>query len=135
MAQKSIKITAENKCGLCKASTCCTYITQPFDTPRSKQDFDYLLWQISHQGIQCFKDPEGWYYRIVSRCQHLLDNGDCGIYDKRPQICREHTNDWCDYDIDVRDEYELFFDSYESLDAYCRKRFKKWDQRFQEWEA
>jgi hypothetical protein len=40
-----IPVTAENKCSLCApASTCCTYITQPFDTPRSKEDFDYLLW-------------------------------------------------------------------------------------------
>jgi Fe-S-cluster containining protein len=82
--------------------------------------------------VQAFKDEEGWYLRIMSRCTHLKPNGYCGIYDKRPQICRDHSNDWCEYDIDVRDEYELFFDSYESLDAYCRKRFKKWGERFPE---
>lgn len=127
-----IIISSENKCQHCVGAKCCTYITQQFETPRSKEDFDYLLWQVSHEGVQAFKDPEGWFLRIMSHCSHLLPTGACDIYEIRPQICRDHSNDWCEYDINVRDEYDLFFDDHESLDNYCRKRFKKWDQRFPE---
>lgn len=27
--------------------------------------------------------------RFFHRCQHLLDDGRCNIYDKRPQMCRD----------------------------------------------
>ena len=38
-----IKLTPENKCGYCTNSTCCTYLTQNIDAPRSMADFDMLL--------------------------------------------------------------------------------------------
>ena len=55
-----IEVTSENKCGLCTASICCTYITQHIDTPRAKTDFEHLLWQISHENIRVYKDEDGW---------------------------------------------------------------------------
>lgn len=30
---------------------------------------------------------------MVYSCAHLEDNGDCGIYDRRPQLCRDYPND------------------------------------------
>ena len=51
-----VKITSENKCSFCKGATCCTYFTQLIDTPRSMDDFDVLLWQISHRDTQVYKD-------------------------------------------------------------------------------
>ena len=59
-----IKVTADNKCDLCSNSRCCTYITQEIDAPRSKADFEHLLWQVSHQNIQTYKDEDGWYLLI-----------------------------------------------------------------------
>ena len=119
-----------DKCSLCKASKCCTYITHQIDTPRSKAAFDFLLWQISHQNIQIYKDEDGWFLLVNQPCLHLKENGNCGIYEVRPQICRDHTNDYCEYDAPAEDGFELFFDSYESLNKYCKKRFKNWDKRF-----
>jgi Fe-S-cluster containining protein len=29
-----------------------------------------------------------------TRCQHLLGDGRCDIYDDRPTICRSHSNDY-----------------------------------------
>ncbi len=54
MTQKinGIKVTSENKCSFCTGSICCTYVTQHLDTPRSKEDFRQLLWQVSHQNIK-----------------------------------------------------------------------------------
>ncbi len=123
------KITPENKCSFCKRTICCTYITQKIEAPRSKHDFDHLLWQISHANIQVYKDEEGWYLLINNPCTHLLSDGRCGIYQQRPQICRDHDNDFCEFDSPAEDGFELFFRDYNELLAYCRKRYKNWDSR------
>ena len=122
------KITPENKCTFCTGSICCTYITQHIDTPRAKTDFEHLLWQISHQNIKFYKDEDGWTLLVETKCLHLHLNGDCGIYDTRPTICREHSNDYCEYDTSSEDGFELYFPDYNSLLTYCKKRFKKWGQ-------
>lgn len=124
---KGIEITSENKCGLCKGSICCNYITQQIDTPRKKSDFNFLLWQLAHQNVQAYKDEDGWFLLFVnSPCQYLQPDGRCGIYETRPQICRDYENDYCEYDSPAEEGFELHFRDYEELLAYCRKRFKKW---------
>lgn len=127
-----VKITPENKCTHCRGgSTCCTYLTQQIDTPRSMEDFDLLMWQISHFNTQFYKDSDGWFLLINNRCRHLHDDGRCGIYATRPQVCRDHSNDDCEFDGPAgHADFDLYFPDYESLDNYCRKRFKKWDSRF-----
>lgn len=127
---KKPKITPETKCSFCHNSKCCTYITQQIDTPRTKRDFDVLLWQLAHRDVQAYKDEDGWFLLVNTPCMHLLEGEGCGIYDSRPQICRDHSNDYCEYDSPAEEGFELFFDGYDSLLEYCRKRYKKWDKRF-----
>jgi Fe-S-cluster containining protein len=115
-----------NKCDLCTNSKCCTYVTQQIDTPRSKYDFEILLWQVSHQGVGAYKDDDGWFVMFEGRCNHLQFDGRCGIYDDRPTICRSHTNDYCEYDAPAEDGFDLYFPDYSSLLLYCKKKFKKW---------
>ena len=117
---------AESKCRRCTNSKCCTYFTQAIDTPRSKQEFDHLLWQISHGGVQVYKDKSGWYLLINTTCTHLKPDGQCGVYETRPQICREYSNDFCEFDAPAEEGFDLFFADYAALLAYCRKRFKRW---------
>ncbi len=122
------KITPENKCGFCTNSKCCTYLTQQIPTPRSKQDFDHMLWQISHQNVQVYKDEDGWFLLVNNKCLQLQPDGRCGIYETRPQVCREYSNDYCEFDSSAEEGFELFFDGYAALLKYCRKRFKGWDR-------
>ena len=122
-----VDITPENKCGFCSGSKCCTYISQEIDTPRSKADFDFLLWQLSHRDVQLYKDEGSWYLLVNNPCTHLQADGRCGIYENRPRICREHSNEYCEFDAPAEEGFELFFDGYEALLAYCRKRFRRWD--------
>ena len=119
-------LTPETKCGFCTNSQCCTYITQSIDTPRSKADFDLLLWQISHQNIHIYQDSDGWFLLIDNACQHIQEDGGCGIYEVRPQICRDYSNDFCEYDAPAIDGFKRYFEDYESLLSYCKKRFKRW---------
>jgi len=122
-------ITSDNKCSFCKGSKCCQYATERLETPRSIRDFDFMLWQVSHQHVHIYKDDEGWYLLITSQCQHLQSNGRCGIYATRPMVCREHSNDYCESDISIPDSSDLYFRNHQEFDNYCRKRFKSWDKR------
>jgi hypothetical protein len=124
-------LTPENKCSFCKGSTCCTYLTQKIHAPRSVEDFDLMLWQISHDGVQFYKDEDGWFLLANNRCTHLLDGGRCAIYTTRPQVCRDHDNDDCEFEGPCgAEDFKQFFPTYAALLAYCRKRFKSWDRRF-----
>ena len=115
-----------NKCDLCTNSKCCTYVTQQIDTPRSKYDFEILLWQVSHDGVGAYKDDDGWFVIYEARCSHLLPDGRCNIYAIRPTICRSHSNDYCEYDAPAEEGFDLYFPDYPSLLTYCKKRFKRW---------
>lgn len=122
-----ISIAVENKCISCKGSTCCTYITQQIDTPRSKRDFSDLLWQVSHDHVSVFKDEGIWYLLVEGRCTHLQPDGGCGIYETRPHVCRKHSNEYCEFDAPREEGFDLYFHTYDDLLKYCRKKFKHWD--------
>lgn len=122
-------IFVENKCSRCPGTKCCTYMTEAIGAaPRSKSDFQHLLWQISHKGVEIYKDEEGWYLMFQGNCEHLRPNGACNIYDERPQICRDYENDWCEMDTPAEEGFELYFRHYQELLDYCKKRFKTWGQ-------
>ncbi len=116
-----------DKCGRCIGAKCCTYITEPLGTPRSKADFDLLLWQVSHEHIEIYKDTDGWFLLIHGRCGHLEADGRCAIYDQRPRICRDYDNGWCEFDEPAEKHFQLHFRDHAELLAYCRKRFRRWD--------
>ncbi len=116
----------DTKCSRCLQSKCCTYITQALDTPRCKADFEHLLWQVSHAGVEIYKDSSGWFLLIDSRCEHLQPGGRCAIYARRPRICREYDNGWCELDAPAEEGFSLHFRGYAELLAYCRARFKSW---------
>lgn len=131
---QDIKITPENKCSFCEGSKCCNHISMEIDTPKTMEDFDQLLWKISHNQIEIYKDEGSWHLMVTAvPCNHLLPSGACGIYEKRPMICREYSNEYCEFDSSAEDDFDLYFKDYESLEKYCRKRFTKWDKRFKKW--
>ncbi len=119
-------LTPETKCSFCPGSKCCSYVTQKIPGPRSMYDFDHLLWQVSHDNVSIHRDEEGWCIVFSTRCSFLQEDGRCGIYATRPQICCDHSNDFCEFDAPAEDGYELYFGDHASLLAYCRKRFKHW---------
>ncbi|MDH5446740.1 MAG: YkgJ family cysteine cluster protein [Gammaproteobacteria bacterium] len=128
----SAKVVFEegNKCAKCTQSICCTYTTQEIPAPRSKDDFDHMLWQMAHQDIQIYKDEDGWFLVANNECRFLLPTGGCQIHATRPQVCRDYSNDFCEYDEPAEKHFDHYFKTYENLLTYCRKRFKNWDKRF-----
>ena len=67
---------------------------------------------------------------MEAKCNHLKPNGMCGIYEQRPQVCRDYSNDYCEFDSPAEEGFDLHFQDYNALLGYCRKRFKNWDKRF-----
>ena len=122
-------IPVENKCSRCHGSTCCTYTTEALGTMRSIADFDHLLWQVSHEHVEAYKDEDGWFLLIRGSCEHLQPDGACGIYEQRPQVCRDYTNDWCEFDAPAEKGFSLHFTDSGQLLEYCRSRFRGWDKR------
>jgi len=118
-----------SKCRTCKGA-CCRYITMHMPTPGTINEFDGLMWQISHENIQIFKDSDGWHLLIYTPCTHLEKSGKCAIYNERPNVCREHPADVCEYDESIADSASLYFRNAAELDVYCTKRFKGWKKRF-----
>lgn len=117
--------TERGKCGGCPA-ICCGYVTQKIPTPRARTDFEHLLWQVSHKDVEVYKDEDGWFLLIRSPCEHLQADGACGIYEARPPICRDYSNDFCEFDEAAEQHFALYFRDYEELLRYCEQRFPRW---------
>ena len=84
-----------------------------------------MLWQVSHEGIEIYKDDDGWYLLVHAPCGHLQTDGACGIYTQRPPVCRSYSNDFCEYDEPAERHFALHFRTYEDLLQYYRKRFRR----------
>jgi Fe-S-cluster containining protein len=123
-----IAIDPANKCAACHGSLCCTYITHQIATPRSKLDFSNLLWQVAHQGVQLYRDGGIWFLLFEGRCAHLQNDGRCAIYATRPQACRDHSNENCEFGDGREVGFDLHFEHYQDLLKYCKKKFKNWDE-------
>ena len=122
-----VKITSENKCSYCQGTKCCHYVTQEIDTPRSRYEFEHIMWQVMHDGVEVYKDSDKtWYLLMYTTCSKLLPDGRCGIYKTRPEICREYSNDWCEYDEPAEEHWLLHFKDHDSINKYGKKRFKNW---------
>ena len=107
-------------CDFCTAK-CCRYFALPIDTPTEVKDFDYIRWYLLHQQATVFTEDETWYLLVHTSCKHLQSDNRCGIYETRPQICREYTTADCEYD-DLW-TYDHYFETPEQVQEYCEAIF------------
>jgi Fe-S-cluster containining protein len=103
-------------CEYCSAK-CCQYFALEIDAPKSKADFDYIRWYMVHGQVSVFVEDGVWFLMVHNRCNHLLENNLCGIYETRPQICRDYSTDNCEYDDDAC--YEKLFETPDQLWEYA----------------
>ncbi|MGE0480926.1 MAG: YkgJ family cysteine cluster protein [Phycisphaerae bacterium] len=106
---------------LCEHCTalCCRYIALPIDTPETRKDFDDIRWYLLHEGVHVFVEDGDWYITMQTNCRHLQPDYRCGIYDTRPQICRDYTTANCDYHSGDYG-WEQHFSAPAHLDDYLR---------------
>jgi Fe-S-cluster containining protein len=114
----------ENLCDHCTAK-CCQYFALPMDEPTTPQDFDFLRWFLLHDRASVFTEDETWYLLVHTPCKHLLPDNRCGIYDRRPQVCRDYTTAKCEYHDDWT--YERYFETPEQVEEYAEAIFLKCD--------
>ena len=109
-------------CDHCTAK-CCQYFALPIDTPENREDFDFIRWYLLHEGATVFTEDETWYLLVHSRCKHLRDDNRCGIYEERPQICRDYTTEACEYDDSW--VYDSYFETPEQVEEYAEAVLQK----------
>ena len=102
-------------CEYCTAK-CCRYFALPIETPEEYSDFEYIRWYLLHGGASVFKEDDDWYLLVHTECKHLGANNMCGIYETRPEICREYTTDNCEYDDEYT--YEFYLETAEQVAEY-----------------
>ncbi|MBW3597587.1 MAG: YkgJ family cysteine cluster protein [Planctomycetes bacterium] len=96
---------------------CCRYFALPIDTPTERADFEYIRWYLLHDRASVFTEDETWYLLVHTACKHLQPDNRCGIYETRPQICRDYTTDNCEYEDDWT--YERYFETPEQVQEYA----------------
>ncbi|MHB0956616.1 MAG: YkgJ family cysteine cluster protein [Pirellulaceae bacterium] len=109
-------------CSHCTAK-CCRYFALPIDTPTEFADFEYIRWYLLHDRATVFTEEGSWYLLVHTPCKHLRDDHLCGIYDTRPNICREYTTEACEYDEDWT--YEQYFETPEQIQEYSEAVLQK----------
>jgi uncharacterized protein len=103
-------------CAHC-AAKCCRYFAFPIDKPTDWQDFDYLRWYLLHERASIFVEDDCWYLLVHNPCKHLGEDQLCGIYETRPQICRDYTTANCEYEDDW--VYEHYWETPEQIEEYA----------------
>ena len=115
-------------CHLCTAR-CCKYFALPISTPRTLEDYDHIRWYLMHEGIAVWMDDNDWYLEVRTICQHLQPDNSCGIYDTRPQICRDYGGEEpCEFFTDDL-KYELYFTSDTDFEVWVTAEQEKVKQR------
>jgi uncharacterized protein len=110
-------------CMRCNAK-CCRYFMLEIDTPTCKSDFENIRWYLCHHNSSIYAEKGNkWFLHIESACRFLNEDGRCGVYDKRPQICREHDPSECEYDSEYKPK--LMFTNLDELDNYIYQRFSR----------
>ena len=109
---------------LCDKCTglCCRYFALPIETPEDKEDYDDIRWYLCHKDISVFVEEGDWYINIKNKCKNLTRDYHCGIYGKRPNICRGYSHKDCDY-IEGEYDYELHFTSDRQMTEYIKIKF------------
>jgi len=104
---------------------CCKYISVGIDEPKNKEDFDELKWFLHHKKVIVYLDEEDeWIVEFQTPCRYLDENNKCMIYDKRPDVCKEHSLDECDLNGDG-ESHKILLEKPEDVDKYHEEVFLK----------
>jgi len=118
----NLKITSRT-CEKCNGK-CCKYVAIEIDTPENLEDFENIRWYVAHKNIQVYVDEDDkWNIEFLTPCEFLGENNLCGIYEKRPEICKEYNQDECLFYNDYEEKFT--FRNLDDIDNYIKNIFKK----------
>jgi uncharacterized protein len=102
-------------CEYCTAK-CCRYFALPIETPETFEDYEFIRWFLLHDRATVFKEDDDWYLLVHTECEHLQPDNRCGIYETRPQICRDYTTKDCEYEDDWT--YDFYLETADQVAEY-----------------
>ncbi len=105
----------ENLCEYCSAR-CCRYFAMPIDTPDEAADLDFIRWYLLHEKATVFVEDDTWYLLVHTPCKFLREDNLCGIYEIRPQICRDYSTENCEFEDAWT--YDKYFETPEQIAEY-----------------
>jgi uncharacterized protein len=82
-------------------SLCCGYVAVEIDGAETLRGATEILWYLYHPGVSVYVEEGDWMVQFETRCQHLLPDKRCSIYETRPPICREYDETGCEVNADV----------------------------------
>lgn len=126
---KTLKAKPELNCTTCKGQ-CCRYFAMQIDTPDSPDEFDHIRWYLAHEKVAIFIEDEDWYLQVNTPCTHLSEDFSCGIYETRPQICRDYGWD-PDGDVECHEtdrpcDHDHYFSNLKELEKYLTDNAIEW---------
>jgi Fe-S-cluster containining protein len=94
-------------------------MTSPLVTMKPNANFPDLYLTMVRQKLHhlIFTEDGTWYLLVHTTCKHLQSNNMCGIYETRPEICREYTTENCEYDEDWT--FDQIFETPEQIWEYA----------------
>jgi Fe-S-cluster containining protein len=111
------KIIEHEKCQECPA-VCCKGLAVEIKRPRLKWQWDQLRWYLHFDKVSVYVLNHRWHLLFDTNCRYLDEHDLCTIYDKRSDICREHTAEACEKDTAF---YDFIMHRPEDIDAYLEK--------------
>ena len=108
-------------CDGCKA-LCCSDLEESIPRPRSKTEVDNLKWELHFSNTRVFIRNRRWYRLSLGRCMYLTGDNLCSIYERRPQVCRDHNPPACEYYGAIHD---TLFKTPEDLQKFIDKEKRR----------
>ncbi len=110
----------ENFCPEVCRAICCRYIVKKMEPPRTRLDWDELYWFVCHEKVAVYIDERKWYLMVDVPCMHLDDSSSCRVYPKRPDVCRMHEAENCEYTGEL--DFQEFMERPEDVIRLMKKR-------------
>ncbi len=80
-----------------------------------------MRWYLLHDRATVFVEDDTWYLLVHTQCKHLRSDNRCGIYETRPQVCRDYSTDGCEYEDHW--VYDFYLETAEQVYEYTEARF------------
>ena len=103
---------------------CCKYVAMEIDCPDCIEDFENIKWYVAHENVHVYIEEDGtWNIEFITPCKYLGKNNKCGIYERRPKICRRYDQSECPFHNDYKELYN--FNSIGEIEKYIKEVFEK----------
>ena len=80
-----------------QCAKCCTYVAVGINAPTTPKLATEILWHLYHENVSVCRDEAGeWYVQFPSRCKNLGVGNLCAIYENRPHLCRDYSDETCE---------------------------------------